>query len=202
MLLVVVVSRESFKVRGSSTALTVSVAVLVALEKAPLPPVLLTSTLVPTVLPSLPSQARKVRVGALPPLWRAALLGRTPLEQGLVESLQRKAEFEGMIAGSEVFRNQHPQFAGRSIPGGGGQLIPAIPALVARGRQTIERFYDWLETQLQRSPYLVGASMTMADVTAFCAIGFHAWIEIGIPAGNSATLAWYAALNDRPSAKA
>ena len=130
------------------------------------------------------------------------LLGRTPLEQGLVESLQRKAEFEGMIAGSEVFRNQHPQFAGRSIPGGGGQLIPAIPALVARGRQTIERFYDWLETQLQRSPYLVGASMTMADVTAFCAIGFHAWIEIGIPAGNSATLAWYAALNDRPSAKA
>jgi uncharacterized LabA/DUF88 family protein len=32
----------------------------------------------------------------------------------LVESLQRKAEFEGMIAGSEVFRNQHPKFAARS----------------------------------------------------------------------------------------
>jgi glutathione S-transferase len=130
------------------------------------------------------------------------LLGRTPLEQGLVESLQRKAEFEGMIAGSEVFRNQHPKFAERSIPGGGGQLIPAIPALVARGRQTIERFYDWLEAQLQRSPYLVGEHLTMADVTAFCAIGFHGWSDISIPAGNSATLAWHAALNARPSAQA
>ena len=130
------------------------------------------------------------------------MLGRTPLEQGLVESLQRKAEFEGMIAGSEVFRNQHPKFAERSIPGGGGQLIPAIPGLVERGRQTIGRFYDWLEAQLQRSRYLVGEQMTMADVTAFCAIGFHAWIDISIPAGNSATLAWYAALNARPSAAA
>ena len=67
MLLVVVVGSESFKVRGSSTALTVSVAVLVALEKAPLPPVLLTSTLVPTGLPSLPSQAWKLRLGAPTP---------------------------------------------------------------------------------------------------------------------------------------
>ena len=42
-----------------------------------------------------------------------------PRERALVECLQRKMEFDGMIAGSEVFRNQHPDFAKRGIPGAG-----------------------------------------------------------------------------------
>ena len=130
------------------------------------------------------------------------LLGRTPREQGLIESLQRKAEFDGMIAGSEVFRNQHPAFLSRSIPGGGGQTIPAIPALIERGTQTIERFYAWLESVLQRAPFLAGDRLSMADITAFCAIDFHGWVKLGIPSGNKATADWYARLNARPSAQA
>ena len=58
MLLLVVVGRERLRVSGSITKLTVNEAVLVALEKALAPPVLLTSTLLPAVLASLPSQAR------------------------------------------------------------------------------------------------------------------------------------------------
>ena len=77
------------------------------------------------------------------------LLGRTPVERAQVESLQRKMEFDGMIAGSEVFRNQHPQFAARSIPGGGGAEIEAIPQLVQRGTQTLSRFFDALESYLE-----------------------------------------------------
>jgi glutathione S-transferase len=130
------------------------------------------------------------------------LLGRTPVERALVESYQRKAEFEGMIAGSEVFRNQHANFANRSIPGGPGDVIPAIPALVARGRQTIERFHRWLEQTLSQSEYLVGDCFTMADITALCAIDFHRWIEIAVPPGNAHTLRWYAAVSGRPSAGA
>lgn len=130
------------------------------------------------------------------------LLGRTPVERALVESYQRKAEFEGMIAGSEVFRNQHEKFTTRSIPGGPRDLIPAIPALVARGRQTIERFHAWLEERLAKTPYLVGDSYTMADITAQCAVDFHQWIDITIPAGNTHTLRWHAAVSARPSAAA
>jgi glutathione S-transferase len=130
------------------------------------------------------------------------LLGRTPVERALVESYQRKAEFEGMIAGSEVFRNQHEKFANRSIPGAPLAAVPAIPGLVARGRQTIGRFHDWLEKVLSHSEYLVGNAYTMADITAQCAVDFHRWIELGIPAGNAHTQRWYRAVSTRPSAAA
>jgi glutathione S-transferase len=130
------------------------------------------------------------------------LLGRTPVERALVECIQRKMEFDGMIAGSEVFRNTHPQFAARSIPGGGGEAIPAIPALADRGRQTLARFFAWLEHYLERSPYLVGDRYTMADITALCAIDFVAWVDIRIPAANTCTQRWYESVSARPSAQA
>ena len=130
------------------------------------------------------------------------LLGRTPVEQALVESVQRHAEFDGMIAGSEVFRNQHPDFAKRSIPGGGEDTIPAIPALVARGRQTIVRFHGWLEARLCEHDWLVGDAFSMADITAFCAVDFHRWIDIEIPAGNVGTKRWFEAMSARPGCQA
>lgn len=133
--------------------------------------------------------------------WRP-LLGRTPVECARVECMQRRAEFDGMIAGSEVFRNQHPKFAARSIPGGGAQTIPAIPALVERGRQTLARFFDWLESTLTETPWLVGDALTMADITAFCAIDFAGWVDIRIPDQHVAVQRWYESMNTRPSARA
>lgn len=130
------------------------------------------------------------------------LLGRTPVERALVESLQRKMEFDGMIAGSEVFRNTHPKFAARSIPGGAGQEISAIPELVTRGRQTLGRFFDWLERYLERSPYLAGEVFTMVDITALCAVDFVGWVNMPIPAGNTRTQRWHEEVSARPSAKA
>ncbi len=130
------------------------------------------------------------------------LLGRTSVERAQVESLQRKMEFEGMIAASEVFRNQHPQFADRSIPGGGGAEIKAIPALIRRGTQTLERFFDSLEGYLETAKFISGDEFTMVDITAVCAIDFAGWVEIGIPEGNVNTKRWYEAVSSRPSAKA
>ena len=130
------------------------------------------------------------------------LLGRTPIERARVESYQRKAEFEGMIAGSEAFRNQHANFAERSIPGAPRQSVPAIPDLVARGRQTIGRFHVWLEALLSQSEYLCGVAFTMADITTLCAVDVHKWIEVSIPATNTHTLRWYQAVAARPSAQA
>ncbi len=131
-----------------------------------------------------------------------ALLGRTPLEIALVTNRQRKAEFEGMIAGSEVFRNTHENFAERSLPGAGGEVLPAIPALVERGRQTLARYFAWLEDCLAQTPYLAGDTFSMADITALCAIDFAGWVKIGIPDGNAHTQAWYEKVTARPSAQA
>jgi len=130
------------------------------------------------------------------------LLGRTPVERAQVESLQRKMEFDGMIGGSEVFRNQHPQFTNRSIPGGGGAEIKAIPQLIERGTQTLARFFDALEDYLQSSEFIAGDTFTMVDITAVCAIDFAGWVEISIPDDHCATTRWYEAVSNRPSAKA
>jgi len=129
------------------------------------------------------------------------LLGRTPREQALVLSRQRKMEFDGMIATSEVFRNQHPEFARRSLPGGGRDNITAIPELVTRGRQSLQRFFHWLEIYLSEHAHVAGDEFSMADITAFCAIDFAAWVDIRIPAEHARTQAWYARVAARPSAR-
>ena len=131
-----------------------------------------------------------------------ALLGRNAKETAIVEQRQRKMEFDGMIGGSEVFRNQHEKFAQRSIPGGGGETIPAIPALVERGAQSIARFFKWLEIYLGDSEFVAGEVYTMADITALCAVDFVAWVKFAIPPHNTRTLAWYTKASARPSAQA
>ena len=130
-----------------------------------------------------------------------ALLGRTALEKALVTNRQRKMEFDGMIAGSEVFRNQHENFSERSLPGAGTDVLPAIPALVERGKQTLDRFFNSLESYLGEAQFVAGDVFTMADITAFCAVDFAAWVDIKIPSLHRRTLEWYELINARPSAK-
>lgn len=128
------------------------------------------------------------------------LLGRDARESAIVTSRQRKMEFDGMIATSEVFRNQHEQFNKRSLPGAGTDVLPAIPALVERGRQTLDRFFSWLERYLEVDAFVAGDIFTMADITAFCAVDFAGWVDIPIPAGNPHTQRWYERMAARPSA--
>jgi glutathione S-transferase len=130
------------------------------------------------------------------------LLGRTALDKAIITNRQRKMEFDGMIAGSEVFRNQHENFAERSIPGASGEINPAIPALIERGQQTLKRFFTALESYVENSPYVAGADFSMADITAICAVDFAAWVKITIPPENARSLAWYERVSARPSAQA
>ncbi|RLA48209.1 MAG: glutathione S-transferase family protein [Gammaproteobacteria bacterium] len=131
-----------------------------------------------------------------------AMFGRDLREKAIITSRQRKMEFDGMISSSEVFRNQNEQFCKRSIPGGGKDDIPAIPALIDRGQQTLDRFFWWLESYLEEGPYLAGEYFTMVDITAICAVDFAAWSDIHIPEANVRTKSWYEAISARPSAEA
>jgi len=130
------------------------------------------------------------------------LLGRSPVERARVESMQRQMEFDGMIAVSEIFRNQHPEFARRSIPGGGNASIPAIPQLVERGTQTLGRFFDAVERYLAGNEFIIGDIFTIVDITALCAVDFAAWVDIAIPKENVETQRWYSAVSSRASAAA
>lgn len=105
-----------------------------------------------------------------------------------------------MISSSEMFRNQHEKFIKRSIPGGGKDYILAIPGLVDRGRQTLNRFFSWLETYLEEDQYLACDNFSMVDITAACAVDFAGWSDIQIPEENTRSWSWYEKVTARPSA--
>lgn len=130
------------------------------------------------------------------------LLGTTPVERGQIECLQRKMEFDGMIATSEVFRNQasNENFCYRSLPGVGD--LPAIEGLIERGTKTLDRFFYWLEKFLEGNQFIAGDRFTMVDITALCAVDFAKWVDITIPRENHNSLRWYEDVSARPSAKA
>ena len=97
-----------------------------------------------------------------------------------------------------MFRNQHENFAKRSLPGAGTDVLPAIPALIDRGKQTLARFFAALESYLGEAEFVAGKEFTMADITAICAIDFAAWVEIKIPEQNTRSLDWYERVSARP----
>ena len=131
-----------------------------------------------------------------------SLLGTTPVERAQIECLQRKMEFDGMIATSEAFRNntENENFSYRSLPGVGD--IPAIDGLAQRGHKTLETFFHWLECYLKDNKFIAGDHFTMADITAFCAVDFAKWVDVEIPKENTNTLRWYEEVSSRPSAQA
>lgn len=129
------------------------------------------------------------------------LLGTTPVERAEIECLQRKMEFDGMIATSEAFRNdpKNDSFYYRSLP---GLKNPAIDALTERGRNTLGLFYHWLEKHLTGSKFITGDRFTMVDITALCAVDFAKWVPLEIPKENTHSLRWYEEVSSRPSAQA
>jgi len=129
------------------------------------------------------------------------LLGTTPVERAEIECLQRKMEFDGMIATSEAFRNdpKNESFYYRSLP---GLKNPAVDALAERGRNTLALFYHWLEKHLTDSKFITGDRFTMVDITALCAVDFAKWVPLEIPKKNTNSLRWYEEVSSRPSAQA
>jgi glutathione S-transferase len=130
------------------------------------------------------------------------LLGTTPVERAQIECLQRKMEFDGMIATSEAFRNdtKNENFAYRSLPG--NDVVGAIDGLVERGHNSLKLFYHWLEKYLSDSKFIAGDRLTMVDITALCAVDFAKWVELEIPKENTNSLRWYEEVSSRPSAQA
>lgn len=131
-----------------------------------------------------------------PPL----LMGRDSKEIALVEMWDRIAEWEGLIAVSEVFRNTHKAFVGRGLAGY-DRDIPQIPELAERGSFRLGLFYDKLNEQLADKEFVVGDAFTLADITALCAIDFAIFRKLPIPESCPNVIRWHEAVSARPSTK-
>ena len=127
------------------------------------------------------------------------LMGRDGVEKGTIEMWERRAYDEGMIGVAEVFRNTHPDFVDRGLPGTLDK-VPQIPALVERGKGRVGRFYRKFERQLHDHAWVAGPRYSVADMTALCAVDFAIFNGMGIPGDCPSIARWFEGLNARSSA--
>lgn len=127
------------------------------------------------------------------------LMGRTPAERAKVLMWNARIEQQGLAAVAEAFRNHSRGFVGRALTGKEG--FDQIPELVPRGRRRAELFIDMLDARLEGRDFVVGDTITIADITALVTVDMAAWIKLPIPEACKNLRRWHAAMGARPSAK-
>lgn len=130
-----------------------------------------------------------------------ALMGTTAEEKALIEMWHQRAYDGAMGGAAEVFRNTHPAFVDRSLPGYAVPL-PQIQALVARGHQRLDQFFSIFDRQLANNPFVAGDRFSLADITALCSTDFAKFAGVSIPDQCAHFARWYAQVSARPSARA
>ena len=126
------------------------------------------------------------------------LMGRTPVEKGLVGDLEWRIEVDGFMAIGECLRNTARGMAGRALTG--KYDYEQIPELGARGRQRLERFFEGFDDLVGDKPFLAGDDYSIADITALVMVDFAKWIKVTLPEDAANARRWYEAVSSRSSA--
>ncbi len=132
---------------------------------------------------------------------KTQLMGINPLDQAIVDMWERRADMEGLGAVGEVFRNSHPAFVNRGLPGQ-TENIPQISDLVVRGSKRLNLFFTKFDNQIGKNPYITGERFTVADITTFCATNFALKVcKLKIPQSCENFRRWHKSISSRPSIK-
>ena len=126
------------------------------------------------------------------------LMGTTALEKATISSWERRAYDEGMVGHAEIFRNSHPSFVDRGLPGH-VEPVPQIPALIDRGKVRVERFHKKFNEQLANNRFLAGDRFSVADSTTITVIDFGHALEMQIPDSAPHVKRWYDDVQQRDS---
>ncbi|MFV8816168.1 glutathione S-transferase family protein [Haliea sp. E17] len=103
------------------------------------------------------------------------LMGTTALERAQVISWDHRLYLDLLGAIAETFRNANPVFANRALPG--PVPIEQIPALAERGRFRLGEMWKAMDAVLADREWLVGDSLTFADIDMVACESFSGWIE-------------------------
>lgn len=126
------------------------------------------------------------------------LMGTTALEKAMISTWERRAYDEGMVGHAEIFRNVHPNFVDRGLPGHLGP-VPQIAALIDRGKMRVERFHAKFNEQLSKNKFIAGDTFSVADITMIAVIDFGLALEMQIPDSAPHVKRWYDEVQERES---
>jgi glutathione S-transferase len=120
------------------------------------------------------------------------LMGHGAEERAFIEMSDRHVEWYITLPLAMAIRHQHPGLAVLERPQfpdfGASQQAKAMDSL------------RWLDTQLQRQPWVAGERFTIADITAFCTVEFARLIKFKPgEQGFAALQAWRDRVASRPA---
>ncbi len=82
--------------------------------------------------------------------------------------------FNGVfMAVAEAFRNSHPAFENRALPG--PLPLPQIPELAERGKIRLEAEFKRLNEQLAEREFIAGDFFSFADIDLLACLDFAGW---------------------------
>ncbi len=125
------------------------------------------------------------------------LLGVGALQQAQVLSWDHLIFADAFVPAAEMLRNRSSAFKDRAVPGPGP--VAQIPELEARGRQRLRLFWQYLDEQLKGREFVVGNTLTLADIDAFVVIDFAGWSKEQVPESCAHVHLWSARVKARLS---
>jgi glutathione S-transferase len=121
------------------------------------------------------------------------LFGRGAVEQAVVEMWNRRVELVLLNAIGMVWLHGSPLTA---------SVVEQIPANVAPARARAAQFLSLLDRELDGRAFIAGDRLSIADISALCALDFARIVEIVPDPALARVARWYEAMAARPSAKA
>ena len=123
------------------------------------------------------------------------LMGHDADERAFIEMADRRVELYLMAGLAHWIRHCHPGLA----------LLenPQFPDFGRSQGDKVVAVARWLDHELQTHPWVAGERLTIADITAFCALEFARGLMKFVPGelGFQALQGWRDRMNERPSAK-
>ena len=123
------------------------------------------------------------------------VFGRNDLERAQVIGRCHQIYFEGFSAVAEVLRNKGEAFKDRPLPG--PLKMPQLPELVERGNLRIGAYYETMNEEIAGREFLVGNTLSQADIDLYVTLGFSGWVKRQIPDTCPALQNWFAGMKSR-----
>jgi glutathione S-transferase len=122
-----------------------------------------------------------------------ALFGTGAEQRAVIDMWNMRLEYELFRKFMHTFQHSHEYFASR---------ITQVPAYADVCRERALFSLDLLEQELATREFVAGDQLTIADITAWCAIDFARVVKFRLEASRPNLLRWYEALKQRPLATA